>query len=91
MAEWLIGYKVEEKTLGEMSVKVDQCSPKEHYLFLYNEEEQEPIEVEDDVATVEPEALARVLGVISPGSWAYAINTDVINHFVEPFNDEEEG
>lgn len=88
MAEWLVGYKVEEKTLGEMVVKVDQCSPREHYLYLYNEEEQDPVEVEDDVATVEPEALARILGIIAPGSWSYAIKMDVVDTIIEP---EEEG
>ncbi len=90
MSEWLIGYKIENKTLGEMIVEVDQCASREHYLYLYNEEEQEPVEVEDDVAAIEPESLAKVLGIISPGSWSYAIKAGVIKSFIEDDENEEE-
>ncbi len=89
MSEWLIGYKIEDKTLGEMIVEVDQCAPREHYLYLYNEEEQEPVEVEDDVAVIESESLAKVLGVLPPGSWSYAINVEVIKSFEVSENGED--
>ncbi len=81
MTKWLVGYKIEEKTLGDMIVDVDQCSPRDHYLYLYNEEEQEVV-VEKDIANV-PEALARILGVITPGAWSYAIKLEVIDSITE--------
>ena len=91
MAKWVIGYKVAEKELGEMVVDVDQCSPREHYLYLYNEEQTEPAESDSDVASIEPEALARILGCMAPGSWSFAIKTDIIEEFVLIEPEEEEG
>lgn len=80
---WLIGYKDSEETIGEMLVSVDQCSPREHYLYLYNEIEGE-VDVEGDIAAVGPEKLARILGSFAPGGWLYALNTDILEAVVVP-------
>lgn len=80
---WLIGYK-EDNTVFEMEVEVDEVSPKDHYLYLYNIEKRGGVENEEleneegDVVDVKPEEIARVRGFFNPTAWLYAIHNDVI-------------
>jgi len=73
---WTIGYKESEKSsIKKMIVWVDEVSPKEHYLYLYNVEMKEQ-EVADDENVIELEevAIAKVVGFFNPTAWVYAVN-----------------
>ena len=85
---WTIGYKDGDNgTLVEIEVDVDEVSPKDHYLYLYNIETAEdevtdaeqPDENEsEDVVEIEQKELAKVKGFFNPASWVYAISGDVL-------------
>lgn len=78
---WVIGYKVTENEIEHMVVDVDECSPNEHYLYLYNEFEvnEEPDEEGGNVAELKPQKYAKVMGAFPPGSWLFAVHEDLIN------------
>jgi hypothetical protein len=78
---WKIGFKVGEEEVGEMTVNVDECSPKEHYLYLYNEfkiEEDDQIDEEGNVVEIEPQVMAKVMGVFPPTTWVYALQDGIL-------------
>lgn len=83
---WLIGFKGsnlegEQADIREMLVDVDECSPKEHYLYLYNEfevDDEEIVQTEGNVAELKPAKYAKVMGVFPPTTWIFAIQEDVL-------------
>jgi hypothetical protein len=80
---WTIGYKAGEQGVGEINVDVEECSPQEHYLYLYNVEERlesKDAEGEEDssnVQDIKANKQAHVRGYFNPAAWLYAIHGSV--------------
>ena len=93
---WVIGFKAsnlegEQADVQEMLVNVDECSPKEHYLYLYDEFEvadEEIIQEEGNIAEIQPAKYAKVMGVFPPTAWLFAIKEEIL---VFPEGDQETG
>lgn len=79
---WKIGYKDAKNSVSIMRVDIHECSPKDHYLYLYDVEriEVEREEIESDISEVEPDTkeLAHVRGYFNPTAWLFAVSEDVI-------------
>ena len=73
---WTIGYRGEENgPIQQMSVRVDEVSPKEHYLYLYDVETREQeVKDDEDVVELKEVEIAKVVGFFSPAVWIFAVN-----------------
>jgi hypothetical protein len=79
---WIIGLKSDTMDYIPLEVDVDECSPKEHYLYLYDQyeatEEEADLDKDGNIVELEPKLLAKIMGFFPPTTWVFAIKDEVI-------------